>query len=225
MESRRRFASRSTSRSRSPPLRDGNKWKASNGRRKRFRSRSPENHVEGAVHHVQALQKAHQHRRFSSRSKSPERMADVESKNVSPGNSITESKHVSQRLSQTRPKRDAVVEVTDEGEILICRDCQNKFLFSNGEQDFYREKGFTNKPSRCKPCRLIIKSGSEGSNARRPVDNRPAWMNEEGQDHLSRNKMYIAMADPMSENFLTMSVDLNVVIKTIEKNCVGGRVD
>ena len=110
-------------------------------------------------------------------------MADVESKNVSPGNSITESKHVSQRLSQTRPKRDAVVEVTDEGEILICRDCQNKFLFSNGEQDFYREKGFTNKPSRCKPCRLIIKNGSEGSNARRPVDNRPAWMNEEGQNH------------------------------------------
>ena len=57
MESRRRFASRSTSRSRSPPLRDGDKWKASKGRGKRFRSRSPENHADGAVDHVQALAK------------------------------------------------------------------------------------------------------------------------------------------------------------------------
>ena len=97
MESRRRFASRSTSRSRSPPLRDGDKWRASKGRGKRFRSRSPENHADGAVDHVQALAKTQQHRRFSSRSRSPERLAGVENKNVSAGNSITESKHFSQR--------------------------------------------------------------------------------------------------------------------------------
>lgn len=36
---------------------------------------------------------------------------------------------------------------------LICKDCGNEFQFTASEQEFYAEKGFTNEPQRCKPCR------------------------------------------------------------------------
>ncbi len=34
-----------------------------------------------------------------------------------------------------------------------CADCGNQFLFSANEQEFYREKGFQNRPKRCPDCR------------------------------------------------------------------------
>ena len=34
-----------------------------------------------------------------------------------------------------------------------CVDCGNEFIFSARDQEFYAEKGFTNEPKRCKPCR------------------------------------------------------------------------
>ncbi len=42
-------------------------------------------------------------------------------------------------------------EYTDE--TLTCKDCGAEFVFTAGEQAFYAEKGFTNKPVRCKECR------------------------------------------------------------------------
>ncbi len=36
---------------------------------------------------------------------------------------------------------------------IICKDCGEEFLFTVGEQNFYEEKGFQNKPVRCKACR------------------------------------------------------------------------
>lgn len=36
---------------------------------------------------------------------------------------------------------------------LTCKDCGETFIFTVGEQEFYNEKGFTNEPQRCKPCR------------------------------------------------------------------------
>ena len=36
---------------------------------------------------------------------------------------------------------------------LQCRDCGSEFVFTAGEQAFYAEKGFTNRPSRCPACR------------------------------------------------------------------------
>ncbi len=36
---------------------------------------------------------------------------------------------------------------------IICKDCGEEFLFTVGEQTFYEEKGFQNKPVRCKACR------------------------------------------------------------------------
>lgn len=36
--------------------------------------------------------------------------------------------------------------------ILECADCGNEFIFTEGEQAFYKEKGFAD-PKRCKSCR------------------------------------------------------------------------
>jgi|SRR6185437_1712300 len=37
---------------------------------------------------------------------------------------------------------------------LACSDCGKLFLFSHLEQEFFREKGLSNKPKRCHDCRL-----------------------------------------------------------------------
>lgn len=36
---------------------------------------------------------------------------------------------------------------------LVCRDCGVSFVFTVGEQEFYREKGLMNDPQRCPTCR------------------------------------------------------------------------
>ncbi len=36
---------------------------------------------------------------------------------------------------------------------LVCSDCGCEFVFTEGEQEFYAEKGFTNEPKRCPECR------------------------------------------------------------------------
>lgn len=36
---------------------------------------------------------------------------------------------------------------------LVCRDCGVTFVFTVGEQEFYREKGLMNDPQRCPTCR------------------------------------------------------------------------
>jgi CxxC-x17-CxxC domain-containing protein len=33
--------------------------------------------------------------------------------------------------------------------ILTCRDCNQNFMFTTGEQEFFASRGFTNEPSRC----------------------------------------------------------------------------
>ena len=49
--------------------------------------------------------------------------------------------------------------------MLTCRDCGTTFVFTQSEQDFYAEKGFTNEPSRCPSCRAARKAtrGSDSS--------------------------------------------------------------
>lgn len=41
---------------------------------------------------------------------------------------------------------------------LNCKDCNNEFIFSEGEQAFYQEKGFENEPQRCPDCRRAKKA-------------------------------------------------------------------
>ncbi|MBC7542469.1 MAG: zinc-ribbon domain containing protein [Candidatus Sericytochromatia bacterium] len=45
---------------------------------------------------------------------------------------------------------------------LVCRDCSQPFVFTQGEQDFFSSKGYTNEPGRCPPCRLVRRAQSPG---------------------------------------------------------------
>ena len=40
---------------------------------------------------------------------------------------------------------------------ITCRDCGSEFIFSVGEQEFYKEKGFDNEPTRSISCRRAKK--------------------------------------------------------------------
>ena len=44
-----------------------------------------------------------------------------------------------------------------EDQRIKCVDCGEEFLFTAGEQAFYREKGLTHAPTRCKRCRELRK--------------------------------------------------------------------
>lgn len=45
-----------------------------------------------------------------------------------------------------------------QDEVLVCKDCGAEFVFTASEQEFYAEKGFTNKPGRCPQCRAAKKA-------------------------------------------------------------------
>lgn len=40
---------------------------------------------------------------------------------------------------------------------IICKDCGASFVFTEKEQEFYKEKGFENEPQRCPSCRAAKK--------------------------------------------------------------------
>ncbi len=44
---------------------------------------------------------------------------------------------------------------------LVCKDCSNDFVFTEGEQEFYKEKGFDNEPQRCADCRRARKQQND----------------------------------------------------------------
>ncbi len=60
-----------------------------------------------------------------------------------------------------------------------CVDCGNDFVFTDREQEWYREKGLSHEPRRCKPCRSSRKSGGGppshggGGHEDRPPDHGP----------------------------------------------------
>lgn len=43
--------------------------------------------------------------------------------------------------------------MSGEDKSITCVDCGEEFLFTAGEQAFYRERGLTNEPTRCRRCR------------------------------------------------------------------------
>lgn len=45
---------------------------------------------------------------------------------------------------------------------LTCKDCGKTFLFTEAEQDFYKEKNFENEPQRCPECRQARKQQQRG---------------------------------------------------------------
>jgi len=58
---------------------------------------------------------------------------------------------------------------------LTCRDCGSAFVFTEGEQAFYAEKGFANEPSRCRECRSIKKANSSHRGGSRGSFNSPRY--------------------------------------------------
>jgi len=44
---------------------------------------------------------------------------------------------------------------------IVCKDCGQTFILTEGEQDFYAEKGFS-EPQRCKACRQARKQNNGG---------------------------------------------------------------
>ena len=51
---------------------------------------------------------------------------------------------------------------------LVCRDCNQEFVFTIGEQEFYASHHLTNTPGRCPSCRSARKaSGGNGGRAPR----------------------------------------------------------
>src|SRR6266705_5632965 len=74
---------------------------------------------------------------------------------------------------------------TVEDQRIKCVDCGEEFLFTVGEQAFYREKGLTHAPTRCKRCRELRKGARKdgagapgghaaGEHAARPARGAPA---------------------------------------------------
>lgn len=51
-------------------------------------------------------------------------------------------------------------------EILTCKDCGAEFPFTASEQEFYAEKGFSNKPGRCPQCRAAKKNQNRSFGSR-----------------------------------------------------------
>ena len=50
-----------------------------------------------------------------------------------------------------------------EDKTIVCKDCNNEFVFTAGEQEFYAEKGFSD-PVRCKACRDARKARNNEKN-------------------------------------------------------------
>lgn len=42
-----------------------------------------------------------------------------------------------------------------EDKTLNCKECSAEFTWTAGEQEFFNQKGFKNKPTRCKECRKV----------------------------------------------------------------------
>src|SRR5439155_20089443 len=51
---------------------------------------------------------------------------------------------------------------TGEDQHLECVECREDFLFTAGEQAFYRQHGLTHPPTRCKRCREMRKTQRQG---------------------------------------------------------------
>lgn len=45
--------------------------------------------------------------------------------------------------------------------VIVCKDCGKEFVFTEGEQAFYREKGLTSEPVRCRECRAAKKAKNQ----------------------------------------------------------------
>jgi hypothetical protein len=69
----------------------------------------------------------------------------------------------------------------DGDKTLTCRHCERSFPFSAGEQEFYKEKGYSNEPRRCQTCKEGANKGTNSKVARDQAAGRG--------DNTARNKV------------------------------------
>jgi len=62
-----------------------------------------------------------------------------------------------------------------EDQTLQCKDCAQNFTFTVREQEFFAEKGFTNKPQRCRDCRQQRKASGGGGGGGYDRAERPSF--------------------------------------------------
>ena len=60
-----------------------------------------------------------------------------------------------------------------EDNTLVCRECSDSFIFTVGEQEFYKSRGLLHEPARCSACR-IARRRSVGSRSDEPRTMYPA---------------------------------------------------
>ena len=65
-----------------------------------------------------------------------------------------------------------------QDEKLICKDCGEEFIFTAGEQEFYAEKGFQNKPQRELFTTTCARCGKEAKVPFQPSNDRPVYCSE-----------------------------------------------
>ncbi len=57
-----------------------------------------------------------------------------------------------------------------QDKVLTCENCRQEFTWDTGSQEFFRERGFMNEPSRCRECRQAIYLRRAGRAARKGTD-------------------------------------------------------
>lgn len=93
--------------------------------------------------------------------------------------------HVALIVIQLQPRRTPIITPDTDPRIernmslsdqtLVCRDCNQEFVFTVGEQEFFASRGLTNTPGRCPSCRAARRAnggnsrgGSRGGASREP---------------------------------------------------------
>ena len=61
--------------------------------------------------------------------------------------------------------------MADADKVIKCRDCSEEFVFTIGEQNFYKDRGFQHEPTRCRRCRDDKKRQSGGLVSASPISN------------------------------------------------------
>ena len=55
--------------------------------------------------------------------------------------------------------------VAFQDKTLVCRECANEFTFTEGEQEFYQQRGLVHEPARCQTCRADRRKTQAGSDS------------------------------------------------------------
>jgi CxxC-x17-CxxC domain-containing protein len=79
------------------------------------------------------------------------------------------------------------MQLTDQ--ILYCRDCNQEFTFTVGEQEFYASRGLTNSPTRCPECRAAHKAARNGGGR----SGGGSFRGNDGGGYRERRQMYTAI--------------------------------